>query len=63
MSLGRMISHEKLKLRLPHLMARTTIRVLVLTKYMDHYFDWYDMNDEHKDKFAKMKLQGSTKIY
>jgi len=30
---------------------------------MDHYFDWYDMNDEHKVKFAKMKLQGSTKIY
>ena len=44
-------------------MARTTIRVLVLTKYIDHYFDWYDMNDEYKDKFAKMKLQGSTKIY
>ena len=26
--------------------------------YMDYYFDWYDMSDERKVWFAKMKLVG-----
>ena len=30
---------------------------------MDHYFEWYDMNDERKIRFAKMKLLGQAKLY
>ena len=41
-------------------MAHPTLRLLVNINY---YFDWYDMDDEHRVKFAKMKLQRSAKIY
>ena len=30
---------------------------------MNHYFDWNHTDDEHRVKFAKMKLQGKAKIY
>ena len=30
---------------------------------MDDYFDWYDMSDTHRVRFAKMKLSGSAKRY
>jgi len=55
-----MILHEKFKLWLRQLMAHPTLRLLVNINY---YFDWYDMDDEHRVKFAKMKLQRPAKIY
>jgi len=30
---------------------------------MKHYFDWYNIDNKHRVKFARMKLQGSPKIY
>ena len=30
---------------------------------MDHYFEWYNMDDERRIRFAKIKLLGSTKLY
>ena len=30
---------------------------------MDHYFEWYDMSDERRVRFAKMKLIGQAKLY
>jgi hypothetical protein len=30
---------------------------------MDHYFEWYNMDDERRIRFAKMKLLGSAKLY
>ena len=30
---------------------------------MDHYFDWYDMSDERRIRFAKMKLVGQATQY
>ena len=30
---------------------------------MDHYFDWYDMSDERRIQFAKMKLVGQARQY
>ena len=30
---------------------------------MDHYFDWYDMFDERRSRFAKMKLVGQARQY
>ncbi|KAK8954863.1 hypothetical protein KSP39_PZI002830 [Platanthera zijinensis] len=30
---------------------------------MDHFFDWYEMNDERRIRFAKMKLVGQAKIF
>jgi len=30
---------------------------------MDHYFDWYDMSDERRVRFAKMKLVGQVRQY
>ena len=30
---------------------------------MDHYFEWYEMNDERQVFFAKMKLVGKAKLY
>jgi len=31
--------------------------------YMDNYFEWYNMSDERRVRFARMKLQGSFKIF
>ena len=30
---------------------------------IDDYFDWYDIDDEHKVKYAGINLQRSAKIY
>lgn len=30
---------------------------------IDDYFDWYDMRDERRIRFAKMKLSGPARIY
>ena len=30
---------------------------------MEHYFEWYDMCDERRVRFAKMKLLGQAKLY
>ena len=30
---------------------------------MDHYFEWYNMDDERRIRFAKIKLLGSAKLY
>lgn len=30
---------------------------------LEHYFDWYDMTDERKAKFAVMKLVGQAQIW
>lgn len=30
---------------------------------MDSYFEWYHMSEEHKVKFAKMKLVGQARLY
>ena len=30
---------------------------------MDHYFEWYEMSDERKVRFAKMKLVGQARLY
>ena len=30
---------------------------------MDHYFEWYDMSEERRVRFAKMKLVGKAKLY
>ena len=30
---------------------------------MDHYFEWYDMSEERRIRFAKMKLVGQAKLY
>ena len=30
---------------------------------MDHYFEWYDMSEERRVRFAKMKLVGQAKLY
>lgn len=30
---------------------------------MDQYFDWYDMNDARRIRFAKMKLTGQAQLY
>ena len=29
----------------------------------DHYFDWSDMNDERRVRYAKMKLLGQAKLF
>jgi len=29
---------------------------------MNHYFDWYDMDDEHKVKFARMNCKGQLRF-
>ena len=42
---------------------------LDLTKFldwladMDHYFEWYDMSDERRVRFAKIKLLGQAKLF
>jgi len=36
---------------------------LDLNSDMDHYFDWYDMSNERKVRFAKMKLVGQARQY
>ena len=30
---------------------------------MDHYFEWYDMDDERRIRFAKMELLSQAKLY
>jgi len=30
---------------------------------MHNYFEWYDMSNERIVRLARMKLQGSTKIF
>ena len=30
---------------------------------MDHYFDWYDMSNERRIRFAKMKLIDQARQY
>ena len=30
---------------------------------MDHYFDWYDMSDERRVRFAKMKIVDQARQY
>jgi len=30
---------------------------------MNHYFDWHDMSDERRIRFAKMKLMGQARQY
>ncbi|PON81953.1 hypothetical protein TorRG33x02_222760 [Trema orientale] len=30
---------------------------------MDEYFDWYNLDDEQRIRFAKMKLKGHAKLY
>ena len=30
---------------------------------MDHYFEWYDMSEERRVRFAKIKLVGQAKLY
>jgi len=30
---------------------------------MDHYFDWYDMADKKRVRFAKIKLVGQARQY
>ena len=30
---------------------------------MDHYFEWYEINDERRVRFAKIKLVGQAKLY
>ena len=30
---------------------------------MDHYFEWYDMFNKRRVRFAKMKLLGQAKLY
>ena len=30
---------------------------------IDHYFEWYEMSDERKVRFAKMKLVGQARLY
>jgi len=30
---------------------------------MDHYFDWYDVSDERRIRFTKMKLVGQARQY
>lgn len=30
---------------------------------MDHYFDWCEMSEHHRVRFAKMKLVGEDKMY
>ena len=30
---------------------------------MDNYFEWYDMTDERRVRFAKIKLVGQAKLY
>ena len=30
---------------------------------MDHYFEWYEMSDERRVRFAKMKLVSQAKLY
>ena len=30
---------------------------------MDQYFDWYDMSEERKCKFAKLKLVRQARLY
>ena len=31
--------------------------------YMDNYFEWYNMSNERRVRFARKKLQWSTKIF
>jgi len=30
---------------------------------MDHYFDWYNMSNERRIRFAKMQLVGQARKY
>ena len=30
---------------------------------MDHYFEWYNMSEERRVRFAKIKLLRQTKLY
>ena len=30
---------------------------------MDHYFEWYDMSEERRIRFAKMKLVSQARLY
>ena len=30
---------------------------------MDHYFEWYDMSEERRVRFAKIKLVDQAKLY
>jgi len=57
-------SFKNIKLEAPTFEGQLDLQIFLdWISDMDHYFDWYDMSDERRIQFAKMKLVGQARQY